>query len=58
MPDTAKYRQRKLFDAFRWTALSIYGDEPGILVQPSRIDVQLRGDRTFIRDAPRAEVAP
>lgn len=32
-------------------ALSIFGDEPGILVQRSRIDVQLRGTRTFIRDA-------
>lgn len=39
-------------------ALSIYGDEPGILVQRSRINVRLRGIRTFIRDATRAEVAP
>jgi hypothetical protein len=38
-------------------ALSIYGDEPGILVQRSRINVRLRGTRTFIRDASRAEVA-
>jgi hypothetical protein len=38
--------------------LLLYGDEPGILVQRSRIDVQLQGTRTFIRDASRAEVAP
>ena len=33
-------------------ALSIYGDEPGILVQ------HLRGTRTFIRDTSHAEIAP
>lgn len=42
-----------------WTwLLSIYGDEPGILVQHSRINVQLRVTRTSIRDASHAEIAP
>lgn len=39
----------------RGSALSVYGDEPGIFVQCSRINVRLRGILPFIRDASRAE---
>ena len=42
-------------------ALSMFDDAPGILVQCSRINVQLRGSRTFFRPCSAsqdAEIAP
>ena len=57
---TGQVRAEWLYGAgcARFRALSIYDEAIGILVQHSRINVQLRGTRTFIRDASRAEVMP